>query len=250
MKNQKVVERLVELGMTTYEAKVFLALTRLGEASVSQIHCIADVPRSAIYDTVERLEQRGIVEVSTGRPKRFRPLPPKAAMSRIESELMDAGKEAQTGLEELAGSEHRDSSDVRIWTIRGRSRIVDKISDLVGSARKDLLIAGHPEILLSLEVLWKKARKGTKVSFFTGRPKDVERLSRYGQVLSPRFGIALPDVHPPRVLFVRSDGRTVLFTSETAADGGEEEVTAFWTDDESFVKFILYVTEPMILPRT
>lgn len=249
MKKQKVVERLVELGMTTYEAKVFLALTRLGEASVSQIHCIADVPRSAIYDTIGRLEQRGIVEVSTGRPKRFRPLSPKAAMNRIESGLIDAGKEAQAGLEALAGSEHRDRSDVRIWTIRGKSRIIDKIADLVGSARKELLIAGHPDLLLKLEGLWKRARKGTRVFFFTGKPQDIQRLARYGDILDPRFGTGLPGIHPPMALFVRADSRTVLFTSETSGSVSEDEATAFWTDDESFVRFILYVTEPMILPK-
>ena len=57
MTNQKVIDKLVALGLTIYEAKVFSALTRLGEAGVCDIHAVAEVPRSAVYGTLEKLER-------------------------------------------------------------------------------------------------------------------------------------------------------------------------------------------------
>lgn len=248
MDQQKVIDRLVELGMTTYEAKVFLALTRLGEASVSQIHGVADVPRSAIYDTIDRLEQRGIVESSTGRPKRFRPLSPKAAINRIESELLDAGKEARSGLESLAGSTQADASGVRIWVIRGKGRIREKITEIVGSAGRDLLIAGDPDILLSMEDIWRTTSRRVKVSFFTGDPDRIQRLDGIGEILRPPMSADASGMHPLKALFIRADRRTVLFAGEHMDEADSGDPTAFVTDDESFVRFILYVTEPMMPP--
>ncbi|MGD9963138.1 MAG: TrmB family transcriptional regulator, partial [Thermoplasmata archaeon] len=135
MADKDVNDRLVTLGLTTYEAKVFSALTKLGEASVGEIHAVANVPRSAVYGTLEKLERRGIIETSAGRPRRFRALPPKAAVARIESEMLSAVKDARTGLEELASSPHKGASDVRIWIVRGQSRIQERLRDIVGTAR-------------------------------------------------------------------------------------------------------------------
>ena len=149
MTHQKVIDRLVALGLTTYEAKVFSALTRLGEAGVSEIHAVAEVPRSAVYGTLEKLERRGIIETSPGRPKKFRALPPKVAVSKIESELRDAVKDAKDGLEELASIPHREASDVRIWIVKGRTRIRVRLEDMVAAAGSELMVAGTPAYMMT-----------------------------------------------------------------------------------------------------
>jgi sugar-specific transcriptional regulator TrmB len=246
MTQQKVVDRLVALGMTTYEAKVFLALTRLGEARVSDINAVTDVPRPAIYETLDKLEQRGVIEVSMGRPKKFRALPPKTAINKIESELKEAVDEARCGLEELAGSTQRDPSDVRIWIVRGRTRTVQKISDLVDSTKKNLFVAGHPRMLLELEEVWRRAKaRKVRVHFLTGERDEIKALGRYGRIEEPDFDVKKLGKQKHQVLFLRADGDTILFASEHGEEGQPEDLTAFWTDDENFVRFVNYVTEPM-----
>ena len=245
MNHQRVIDHLGALGMTTYEAKVFLALTRLGEARVSEINAVADVPRPAIYETLSKLEQRGIIEVSTGRPKKFRALPPKVAIKKMESEMQEAADEARCGLEELAGSTHHDPSDVRIWIIKGRSRTMEKISDLVDSTKKDLFVAGYPQMLLDLEDMWRKVKgRKVKIRFFTGEIDKILKLKKYGKLIEPRFDVKNLGDQTSDVLFLRADGKTVLFASEHE-EGKGKDLTAFWTDDENFVRFVNYVTEPM-----
>ncbi len=246
MTHQKVIDRLISLGMTSYEAKVFLALTRLGEARVSDINAVTDVPRPAIYETLEKLEQRGVIEVSTGRPKKFRALPPRMAIHKIESELKEAVDEARCGLEELAGSTQHDPSDVRIWIVRGRTRTVEKISDLADSAKKSLFAAGHPSILLELENIWKRAKaRKIKIRFLTGDRDRIHSLSRYGRTEQTHFELKEMNEQKQQVLFLRVDSDTVLFASEHGEGGKPDDFTAFWTDDENFVRFVNYVTEPM-----
>jgi len=237
-----VINHLVTLGMTTYEAKVFSALTRLGDARVGEIHEVAEVPRSAIYETLQRLEHRGLIETSTGRPKKFRAVPPKIAIAKMESELMTAVKDARDGLEELAGSPHRGASDVRIWAVKGRTRIRERIESIMDSVRTELFVAGYPELLLSLDDLWKRAKtKRIKVRFATADPSKIARLKEYGEILRPMFKKNGPKMRLPKVLFVRADKRVILLASEYRDEKQIEDMTAFWTDDESIVGFINYL---------
>lgn len=246
MREDKVVDRLRALGLTEYEARVFSALTRLGEAGVGQIHTVAQVPRSAVYGALEKLERRGMVEASTGRPKKFRAVPPEAAVSRIESEFRSSLRDAQKGLEDLASKPPREVSDARIWIIKGKARVRAKIEDIIRSAECELLVAGSSDGLLEYESLWAQARKRRlRVMFTCPDDKKVAALSRYGEVLRPRFRMKTPEENPPNVLFVRADRRVILFASEYEDEDQVEGMTAFWTDDASIVRFMNYLSEPL-----
>lgn len=53
---------LEELGLSPYEARVLLALLRLGSASSVQIATLAKVPRSSSYGVLDELQGKGLVE--------------------------------------------------------------------------------------------------------------------------------------------------------------------------------------------
>jgi sugar-specific transcriptional regulator TrmB len=247
--HQKVVDRLVALGLTSYESKVFSALTRLGEAGVGEIHAVAEVPRSAVYGALEKLERRGIVESSSGRPRKFRAIPPRLAVSRIESGILSAVKDAKAGLEELAAAPHRESADVRIWSVKGRPRIRERLVETVASARREMLVAGSPEHMLSFSPIWRSAsRRRVKISFACLDPERISQLSSLGEIVRPRYHVHVQDENPPKVLFVRVDRRAILFASEYRDETGVEDLTAFWTDDSSLVRFLNYLTDALSRP--
>ncbi len=244
MTHQKVIDRLIALGLTTYEAKVFSALTRLGEAGVGEIHAVAEVPRSAVYGILEKLEHRGVVETSTGRPKRFRAMSPKVAISKIESELLGAAKDARDGLEELASVPHRESSEAHIWVLRGRLRIRERLEEIIGSAKSELLVAGTAEHILSFTEVWRRAKsKRIKVIFASAEPSQLSSLSKLGEIARPNPHLKLHEIDPPKVLFVRVDRKIILFASEYGEGPSVEDMMAFWTDDTSVVRFLNYLTD-------
>lgn len=249
MTRQNVIDRLVALGLTTYEAKVFSALTGLGEAGVADIHAVAEVPRSAVYGTLEKLERMGIIEASTGRPKKFRALPPKVAISKIESDLLCAVKDAREGLEELASTPHRESSGVHIWLIRGRARVQRRLEEIVGLAKSELLVAGSPEHVLSFSGVWRRARsRKVKILFASPDPKKLSALSKCGEVMQPKYFVNMEDDNQPKILFVRADRRVILFASVYRDETQIEDMTAFWTDDEAIVRFLNYLTDSLSKP--
>ena len=68
------VDAFEDLGLTSYEAKVFIALHRLGLGTARDVADTTDVPRSQVYSVAESLESRGLLEVQQSNPIRYRPV--------------------------------------------------------------------------------------------------------------------------------------------------------------------------------
>ena len=77
---------LESLGLTEYEARCFVALTRIGQGTAREIAEVADVPRPRVYDSVEALQGRGLADVQDAQPRRFRAPDPHDAVETIRRE--------------------------------------------------------------------------------------------------------------------------------------------------------------------
>lgn len=91
-----VVEILGQLGLTEYEAKTLSTLFKLRETEAPEISRLAQVPKTRVYDVLERLTKKGLVIEIYGRPKKYRVLEPEA----VFEELMKGKKQELSDLEE------------------------------------------------------------------------------------------------------------------------------------------------------
>lgn len=64
-------DALIEAGLTKNEAKVYLALLKIGSASVSEITRKSGVHRVNVYDVVERLLEKGLINMITRSNKNY-----------------------------------------------------------------------------------------------------------------------------------------------------------------------------------
>lgn len=60
-----IKKTLIKLGLTDSESRVYLAMLKLGEQGVQQIAREAKISRTAAYEIVEALHQKGLVSVVT-----------------------------------------------------------------------------------------------------------------------------------------------------------------------------------------
>src|SRR5579864_4996172 len=72
-----LMESLVAVGFTEYEAKIYLELLRNNPATGYQLAKSAGIPRSMVYEALGRLRNRGaVLETLEERATLYRPLPP------------------------------------------------------------------------------------------------------------------------------------------------------------------------------
>src|SRR3989442_3404714 len=71
MRLSEATEAIRRIGLSKYEAVVFVILARAGVATAGEIARASGVKRVQTYRALESLEGRGFVEVTLERPKRY-----------------------------------------------------------------------------------------------------------------------------------------------------------------------------------
>jgi predicted transcriptional regulator len=235
MDERNAVDALEHLGLTSYEAKVFIALQRLETGSARDISRIADVPRSQVYGAAESLEERGLVEVQQSNPVLYRPVDPEAAKTHLRSRFEAHQSDAFQYLERVE-RERSDTGDQQedIWTIKGTDQIESRVRALASDAEKTLLYAcGGDELTPgTVDVLNNRAGAQVDVTYIS---RDAEFNMFHDNVRTVRFPERL---QPPR----EQSGRAVSVDNQTLmlSVRGNDRVpgapveTAIWSDETAF----------------
>jgi sugar-specific transcriptional regulator TrmB len=127
-------ESLERLGLSRYEARVFVALQQLGGGTAQEVADLSDVPRSQVYGAAEDLAERGLVELVEASPKRYRPVSLATAREVLTERLE---RETVRAFEALAAvrEDHTDEAGGEgVSTLRGRHAIEERVRDLLGRA--------------------------------------------------------------------------------------------------------------------
>ncbi|AXR76822.1 TrmB family transcriptional regulator [Natrarchaeobaculum sulfurireducens] len=135
------VDAFERLGLTSYEAKVFIALHRLGSGTARDVARIADVPRSQVYSVAESLADRGLLEIQQSSPMRYRPVSVEEAQTTLEERFDRERERAFAYVESVNDASTGEEEREDIWTVRGRSRVTDRVIDLC-SAADDRIVFG------------------------------------------------------------------------------------------------------------
>ena len=246
MDKDEAIKNLMDIGMTMYEARTFVALTALGEATVGEIYPQAEVPRSAVYEVLDRLVQKGIIEVARGRPRKFRALQPASAMKKIESAFSRAKLNATKALEKIYRSGEHEKPEEAIWIIKGRDNVRDKVDSLLEKAKKEIIAGASVSRVLELEEQFKSAReKRVRVQILTMEEEAKKKLDGLGEVIV----LPLEEDTPIRQLemcLLIIDSKVALFSSTYMSGEGVPEETAFWSDSPAFVSFLKFSAERVI----
>lgn len=92
---ESVVEKLRRVGLTTYEAKAYLALLNTHLSTATRVSEKSSVPRTKIYAVLEALRNKGWVRVYSGVPLLFQAIEPLRVFEKAKedyAELLDSVK--------------------------------------------------------------------------------------------------------------------------------------------------------------
>ena len=79
----EVIAHLTRLGLTTYEAKAYLALIRRDSYTAAQVARQAGLPRQRIYDVLGSLVEKGLASARPGDVVKYAATPPEVAIAHL-----------------------------------------------------------------------------------------------------------------------------------------------------------------------
>ncbi|MFQ6087715.1 MAG: TrmB family transcriptional regulator [Candidatus Methanofastidiosia archaeon] len=81
-----ILKLLRKIGLTEYEAKVYLTLINKHMDGATKLSEESKVPRTKIYSVLESLEQKGWIKIYSGIPLLFRPNHPREIFERMKED--------------------------------------------------------------------------------------------------------------------------------------------------------------------
>ena len=136
--DEGVVDRLRILGMSLYEAKIYIGLLRHGPQNGNEVSKSAGIPSSKVYSTLERLASKGIVHsVRTGSGTQYLCISPEELVRRFRDEFEEPMDYLEGTLPALAAFEPASV----VLTVRGLDAIRENIHYIVGDAAKEIYVS-------------------------------------------------------------------------------------------------------------
>lgn len=132
-----LLDQLAALGLTEYEAKVYLALLSENPATGYQISKSSGVPRSMVYEALGRLEARGAaLKSEEEKATLYTPVSPAQLLDRYEREARERAAALRTELLPLYQQERTG----RLWNFSGRREALASAGELIEGARRELMM--------------------------------------------------------------------------------------------------------------
>ncbi len=174
-----IIERLKQIGLNTYEAKVYLALLQTHPATGYEISKNSNVPQARAYDTLKALESQKIVVTTGGKPVTYMPVPPEELLSRFE-------KQYQGSIDYLRKSlpNYAVESIEPVHNLRGEQAIYQHACQMIESAKETIFMELWQEDQHLLEKpLREAAKRGVSIHIvgYNGVNYDFGRIYPHGQ---------------------------------------------------------------------
>lgn len=181
--------RLIELGMSEREAKVYQALLNKRHATISELQKSSGIPQCKMYEIVRRLVHQGYcLERKSGRMKTFDVIDPGTALSihipQLESRLENAKNLIENLTKTFAASEKVTEPFEYIEVLHGNETIHKRYCRLVHESDFEILGFGRPPYA------WKTTDK------LLEQQNELEKFMKRGGVSKWVFELILSDHEP------------------------------------------------------
>jgi HTH-type transcriptional regulator, sugar sensing transcriptional regulator len=236
----RIVECLKSLGMTKYEALVYIALLRVQSATASEIHESSNVPRASVYPVLDQLLAKDLVSVSQSAPKRFAALPPDDAILRLLGRIERDAASAQEALSAI----HRrkitpeQGNEELIWNLYGAVTIRRRLAEIITGSEREIRMIALPDILTpevkaALAAVSDHVRAEIITPCWDGPlPKNLKVHVRKYRELPGKPGTA-KDLMAGGICIVDKKKVMVIVGS------GDADMVALFSESEGFVRFFV-----------
>ena len=196
---QEFLNKLKDLGINSYEAKIWTALLSRGVSTAGELSDISNVPRSRSYDVLESLEKKGFIVMKIGKPIKYIAVPPKEVLERVKKNVKEEADRSINMLEEIRntdilndltalheqGVEMVEPTDIT-GAVKGRDNLYNQLTMMIKEAEKSIILVTSAEGLKRktefLQKHLKKAKERGVDIKIVAPTKDMKELSALKEV--------------------------------------------------------------------
>ncbi len=231
--------KLKDLGLNSYEAKLWTALLSRGVATAGELSDIAGVPRSRSYDVLESLERKGFIIMKLGKPIKYLAVPPAEVIDRVKKKIKEEAERQDTLLTSMKDSDIIDQLN-SIHTTQTTS--VDP-TDMTG------VLKGKENLVAHMNFLLKNAKKSVHIMLSKHRDDITQEVKR-GLNKATKNGVSIKIIAPTALqtagrtdvkkyaqsslCFLIADEKEVLFVPVHEAHQDPQQDFGVWVSNEHF----------------
>ena len=215
------VDALDQLGLTEYEAKCFVALTRIEHGTAKEISQLSDVPRSRVYDTVERLHQRGLVDVQQSDPREYRAVSKDEAFDILRHDYNARIEAADEALKDVESAETPEEKGT--WAIANADHVSNRVVALLDDAEEHVHFIIVDETTLKEDVLDRLAAASDRgVTVIVEAPSEPAR-DRVQRVVPDAHVVLSAELQETQKVVKKWPGQLILVDRRAVLASGVEE---------------------------
>jgi len=243
----KDIEALATLGLTTLQAKIYLTLAKMEEANIITVSKATNIARQEIYRVINELQNRCLIEKILARPVRYRAIPITEAVPhlliRVNEERIESHNKVIQFLERHRHKKPRlkfQENVQKFLLIPEKTSLSRRINQEIAASQKNIKIVMPsnkfvPALFDLSDSLTAAMQKGVTVKWIInkrlapdGKPTILEKLSKF-TLFKLRY---VP--HVSLLTFGLYDENTVIVASDSQLNYVESQ--ALWTNAVPFVK--------------
>ncbi|WP_247001069.1 TrmB family transcriptional regulator [Halosolutus gelatinilyticus] len=226
----EALDRLQDLGLSTYEAQTLINLLRLGTGTARDITRINGVPRTRVYESAERLYELGFIDIQHTTPRKFTVISEETIIRLLNVKRENTITKLAECLEEI-GPVQPQREQFGVWTVTGREAVSSRVNGFIADADKQIVYMTVDELLTDdhLDALEVAADRGVDI-YLAGISEKVKDRIREKVPSIELFDTLWKWEETPAGSLLITDEETAL-VSALAGDSSttdEIEETAIW----------------------
>lgn len=147
-----IIDKLMSAGLKEKEAKVYVALLELGEATIAQITQKAKIKRSTVYEMLDLLKEKGLISQSQ---RKKRPIFVAENPERMIESFEQKKKQLESAMPELLAVMNLLDKKPKIRYFEGLAGVKEVFEDTLRHPKEEILTwFPYPYINLGEEYFW------------------------------------------------------------------------------------------------
>jgi sugar-specific transcriptional regulator TrmB len=241
---ERGIQILTRLGLTQYQAKVFLALDQSGVTNATYISMASGVPREKVYGVLQSLMSLGLVNKVLTSPTTYRALRLDQAVAlltdvkqknlkELSSEIRVLVKDYNANLVERSVAEGPSVFE----QLLGKQAILHQIMESIKKAEVsiDAVIAWKTHLYIPqfVDPLKKVNRKGVEIRLVLQLPQESNALEAFLRKNALSFCKCIVSRVPTVFLQIYDKKKALIFTR---SNNDSKEASAIFTNNSSFIE--------------